>query len=378
MRILLTLITLLIFTPTILNAADGKVITYNSKALIKAPFNGSIEEIYVRPNVKVNENQPLLKLNDSTFYNEKKSLQGDYLKLLADEARLNAFLRDKSSIMYPIEISQSIQERPQLKKYVESQKIEFNKFISDQQDFQKELDSKNSNLDSVILGIKERLRKAEADLAKVTEAENIALKRIEVPYGRYKVDYIRNIKVQVQLKVDSIRLELQKVKDQISANNAAFATAKKEFKDKIRENIPKIQSQIKTIKIQIAELDKKISQTQLISPSEGIVTFPSSLKISQEVNSGQILGLVTPKEYTTVVEINSDPNDLKFKKDEKVRVNFLQPDIPELTGEVTYITPGTVRVNGEDVLIIYIKVQNKDLDEYPDLIIQPGMPVEVN
>ncbi len=353
---------------------EGKIISTNPKIFVRAPFNGTIQEVDVQNGSFVDQDKILLKFDVTQEVNAQNKLQSDYLKILAIQARLFAHSREKSAVLYSRELTEELKNHPELKSILDSQKKEFYSFQNEQQEMQKSLEEKNRHLKNILIGIEDRLRRAEADLAKVTEAEQIALKRIEIPYGKYKVDYIRNIKEQVQTKVDSIRVEQRNVQDQIDSNIAQYNEYKMTFKNTVKQGLDQSQNKLNSIKEQLIQLQYKIDSGTLRSPIVGLVEFTDKLASGQSARADELLMTITPLNYFTLIEgYLADKSKPTLKK---VKVNFLQPDIPEMEGEVSYTTPGSVDIDGKQMYILYIKVPNQNLENYSSL--HPGLPVDIN
>lgn len=295
-----------------LTRGEGKVIPSEKIKTVQSLDGGLISEILVKEGQEVQPNQPLMRIDTTRFEASLEENKQTYYHLLVTKARLE--LEAKLDIDSPIP------------KIEHSEDVLANAKTFAQNDT-KLLDSRVQELQSTLDIFKVQLKQKEQELkelnSKATQLRrSITLVREEAQTmellvarrSKSKVDLLRIKKELAQLEGD-----LQNTYVSIPRAKYAIEEAKNKVEEKIkmfqsdaRNELQKVNTEIKKYESKLVAEEDKLDKTVLISPVNGIVKTIHVNTVGGVVKSGMDLIEIVPLSDTLLIEAKIDPKDIAF------------------------------------------------------------------
>ncbi len=338
--------------------ARGKLEPKDRVIHLDAPVAGRIEAITVKEGEKVKKGAILAELDSKIVNSELEQLQDkqiglqqrlSQLELMQNQAQAALNTKEDENRSRLLEkqsqLAQARQNLDTLKALYESQKGEK---LAQIEQAKQEINSSmaaRKKAELALLGAQEKTRRYEAAykqgviaqdrfldiqqqakenqerLAQATSAMKQARSRLKEQQNSYK-NLIK--KSEAEIKQASLRLEEQKRSDQ-----TLTASGKLE-KLKTEEHIQELESQIMTLKTEIAQTNKQIESSQfqlkqreLIAPTDGIVFHIPARGRGAVVQPGERMIEIAPQDSALILRAQIPPTDSGFlKQGMSVKVKF--------------------------------------------------------
>ena len=356
----------------LITRGEGRLIAEGQNKIVQSPEGGVITEIFVSEGDVVTNNQLLAVINSTAAEGSLEEIRAKKNSLLAKLVRLDAEL--KNADKYQLEkglsgFSESVRE---------SQLALFLANRSNLRSLLFSIESERDQLEKSLSTIKEQLSGARELLILVTE-ENKELSPLIAAGALGASEKFRLKRENAQLTS-----EIQVLEAKVLETEAGYLKLEAELKAlqsgyerEIFEERAAYINELSEINTRIPLLEQKLKQTEIRSPSDGII---NSLPVSDKetvIKTGEIVAEIVPSTDDLIVEAYIDPKDIaKIEVGQQARLSLTAYDAAKygyLTGVLLKVSADAVYREEKQSYMFAIEVGIID-----DLIDSKGAIVPLN
>lgn len=363
--------------------APGKIVVAGNNRVVEHLEGGIISKIFVKNGEIVKKGQVLIKIDDTQAESKFASEHGQLIRLLAEEARLDALINGKNKIAYP-DIVMAVSHSLDIKKYLENEEVSF----------QTELATKVSNLkiyQERVLQLEKQIQGEAAQLEATNQQLVLVKEEVDALLTLAKEDLVDRSRV---LAMQREAQQLAGTKGEHHANIAALKQKIGETQLLVIAEQQKLNkawsTELRTIREKLAESDDRekaakniFDRTQMRSPIDGTVINLNVSTVGDVIKPGETLLEIVPLHEELVVEAKINPIDIENVHrglKAKIMLTALKTrTTPTLFGDVTYVAADAI--TDERTQHSYfesrIHIDQSELKKLDGKILLPGMPVEV-
>lgn len=285
---------------------DGRVVPSRQIQVVQAPDRGIVEKIFVREGDIVEEGQPLIEIDDTTFSSQLGEIRQRRWALMARVARLDSEA-DQRALDFP-ELLAS--EAPDL--------------IAEEENVYRD---KKASLDNELRVLQNQASQREQEyqelLAKQTKLEaviEIMKREVEIKqklYDRKVLPEIEFLQLQRQLKESEGELAITKAsvrraeaarEEARERSSSAVAT----FVSEASQLLAEARGELAVINETLKGAADRVRRTELVSPVKGIINKLNITTIGAVVQPAADLVEIVPLEDTLLIEAQIRPKDVAF------------------------------------------------------------------
>ena len=356
----------------LITRGEGRLIAEGQNKLVQAPDSGIIKEIFVKEGDIVKNNQLLALINSTAAEGSLEEIVAKKNSLNAKLVRLDAELKntDKNKLEKDLEnFSESVRES-QLALFL----------------------ANKSNLRSLLFSIESERDQLGKTLATIKQ-ELIGARDLQVLMKEESEELLPLINagalgstVKFRLKRESSRLssEIRVLEAKVNETEAGYLKLKAQIealkssyeRDIFDERAAYI-NELTEIKARIPVLEQKLQQTEIRSPSDGII---NSLPVSNKetvINAGDIIAEIVPSTDKLLIEAYINPKDIaKIETGQEARISLTAYDAAKygyLTGLLIKVSADAVFREEKQSHMYAIEVELVD-----NLFDSGGSPVPLN
>ncbi len=364
----------------LITRGEGRLIAEGQNKLVQAPDGGIVTQIFVKEGDIVTNNQLLAVINSTAAEGSLEEIKAKKNSLLAKLIRLNAELENTN--------------KSQLKKRLEGfaeniKESQLALFLANRSNLRSRLfaiESQRDQLKKSLATIKEELSGA-TELLLLVDEENEELSPLIVAGALGASEKFR-------LKRESAQLtsEIQVLKAKVFETEAGFLRLQAEiealqsgYDRNILEERATYINELSEIDTRIPLLEQKLKQTEIRSPSDGII---NSLPVSDEetvIKTGELIAEIVPSTDDLIVEAFIDPKDIaKIEVGQEARLSLTAYDAAKygyLTGRLSKLSADAVYREEKQSYMYAIEVEliNNLMDSKGDTVpLNPGMIAQVD
>ena len=356
----------------LITRGEGRLIAEGQNKIVQSPEGGVITEIFVSEGDVVTNNQLLAVINSTAAEGSLEEIRAKKNSLLAKLVRLDAEL--KNADKYQLEkglsgFSENVRE---------SQLALFLANRSNLRSLLFSIESERDQLEKSLSTIKEQLSGARELLILVTE-ENKELSPLIAAGALGASEKFRLKRENAQLTS-----EIQVLEAKVLETEAGYLKLEAELKAlqsgyerEIFEERAAYINELSEINTRIPLLEQKLKQTEIRSPSDGII---NSLPVSDKetvIKTGEIVAEIVPSTDDLIVEAYIDPKDIaKIEVGQQARLSLTAYDAAKygyLTGVLLKVSADAVYREEKQSYMFAIEVGIID-----DLIDSKGTTVPLN
>ncbi|RAX58366.1 hypothetical protein CCZ01_02820 [Helicobacter monodelphidis] len=280
--------------------AVGQVSVPGNRKIIQHFEGGIVSEILVKDGEHVQENQPLIRLDETRFKAELEIVSAQYLESLAKEARLLAERDNLPEIALSEELLQS--QDPLTERLIVAQQSEFNarrKLLEDDEIVSKQrieqLRNQSSGIEAIVISKQDLLN---SYIEEISEWENL--------YEQQLIDKLRlrdvvREKTRSEGEIASQKAEIAKIGVQVSEIEAQMIVKRQEFLRSVLAELSETQRRLAELKARKITLQDSLDRSEIRSPVAGIVVNLQVHTIGAVVGSGRpILDIVPDGEMLII------------------------------------------------------------------------------
>ncbi|MES0881526.1 HlyD family type I secretion periplasmic adaptor subunit [Roseibium sp. SCP14] len=357
---------------------DGRVIPSRQIQVVQAPDRGIVEKIFVQEGDIVEEGQPLIEIDDTTFSSQLGEIRQRRWALMARISRLDSEA-DQRPLEFPEVLTKAVPELIEEEDNVYRDKkasldnelsVLRNQSSQREQEYQ-ELLAKETKLDAVI-----EIMKREVEINRKL-------------YERKVLPEIEFLRLQRQLKESEGELQITKASVQRSL--AAKEEAKERSRNAISTFVSEARQQLAEARGELAVINEsmkgaadRVRRTELVSPVKGIVNKLNITTIGAVVQPAADLVEIVPLEDTLLIEAQIRPKDVAFlHPGQKAQVKITAYDFSVyggLEGNLERISADTTEdEEGNRFFRVMIRTDKNYLGSDTDpLPIIPGMVASID
>jgi hemolysin D len=305
-RLLLVFVLLsivLLFTVRIndtVSFTQGEIISQNPQIDLKAPFEAQLSKIYVREGQKVNT--------------------GDTLMVIYNEVNARTYLARKA-------------EQEYLGKKLASLQTQLNALGKRKNETGAESNINGSNHNLAIQNINNSIRALEVQYKLQQQKLNIALERFKADSILYKKDMLSKIEYNASADlVNSIQETLNTIKNQLQQQRTQQNVSANDFESKrhqivlrnieleeSNQNLYQVQIDLENALTKVNEdvelLSHELSKQYLIAPTNGVVNFIFTSKLSTNlINKSDLLLSISPDKNNFYAKVILPEHNIQYVK----------------------------------------------------------------
>ena len=364
----------------LITRGEGRLIAEGQNKLVQSPEGGVITEIFVSEGDVVSNNQLLAVINSTAAEGSLEEIRAKKNNLQAKLVRLDAELTDDNKYQLGKDLEDfSANVR-------ESQLALFLANRSNLRSLLFSIESERDQLGKSLNTIKEQLSGAKKLLVLVTE-ENKELSPLIAAGALGASEKFRLKRENTQLTSEIQVLEAKVVETEAGylKLEAELKALKSGYERDIFEERAAYINELSEINTRIPLLEQKLKQTEIRSPSDGII---NSLPVSDEetvIKTGDVIAEIVPSTDDLIVEAYVDPKDIaKIEVGQQARVSLTAYDAAKygyLTGVLLKVSADAVYREEKQSYMYAIEVEliNNLVDSKGDIVpLNPGMIAQVD
>ncbi|PWB36149.1 hemolysin D [Pseudomonas sp. SDI] len=363
-------------------AVQGTVVVSGKRKAVQSMAGGVVSRILVHEGQRVQQGQPLFRLDQTQVQADVQSLQAQYRLAWASLARWQSERDNRTAIAFPEALSRD--PDPQLSLVLESQRQLFSSRREAQAREQAGLRASIDGSVAQLAGMRRARGDLEAQAASLREQlENLKplASNGYIPRNRL-LDYQRQLS-QVQRDLaqnsgDSARLEQGIVEARLNLQQR-----QEEYQKEVRGQLAEAQLKSVTLEQQLTSASFELQHSEIVAPAAGIAVNLGVHTEGAVVRAGETLLEVVPQ--GTALEVEGHlPVNLVDKVAPQLPVDILftafnQSSTPRVTGEVALISADQLidEKTGQPYYVLRSSVSEQALARLDGLVIKPGMPAEL-
>ena len=364
----------------LITRGEGRLIAEGQNKLVQAPDGGIVTKIFVNEGDIVSNNQLLAVINSTAAEGSLKEIKAKKNSLLAKLVRLDAELKNstKNQLAKSLDgFAENVRE---------SQLALFLANRSNLRSLLFSIESERDQLEKSLATIKEQLSGAKELLILVNE-ENKELSPLIKAGALGASEKFRLKRERAQLTSEIYVLEAKVLETDAGylKLEAEIEALQSGYERNIFEERATYVNELSEIDTRIPLLEQKLKQTEIRSPSDGII---NSLPVSDEetvIKTGEIIAEIVPSADDLIVEAFIDPKDIaKIEVGQKARVSLTAYDAAKygyLTGRLLKVSADAVYREEKQSYMYAIEVELIDnlIDSLGDTVpLNPGMIAQVD
>ena len=364
----------------LITRGEGRLIAEGQNKLVQSPEGGVITEIFVSEGDVVSNNQLLAVINSTAAEGSLEEIRAKKNSLQAKLVRLGAELTDANKYQLEKDLedfSANVRES-QLALFLANRSNLSSRLFS--------IESERDQLGKSLTTIKEQLSGARKLLVLVTE-ENKELSPLIAAGALGASEKFRLKRENAQLTSEIQVLEARVVETEAGylKLEAELKALKSGYERDIFEERAAYINELSEINTRIPLLEQKLKQTEIRSPSNGII---NSLPVSDKetvIKTGDVVAEIVPSTDDLIVEAYIDPKDIaKIEVGQQARVSLTAYDAAKygyLTGVLLKVSADAVYREEKQSYMYAIEVEliNNLVDSKGDIVpLNPGMIAQVD
>lgn len=364
----------------LITRGEGRLIAEGQNKLVQAPDGGIITEIFVKEGDIVYNNQLLAVINSTAAEGSLDEIKAKKNSLLAKLIRLDAELENTSKSLLKGRLdgfAQNIQE---------SQLALFLANRSNLRSLLFAIESERDQLEKSLATIKEELSGAKELLSLVNEENEELSPLISAgALGASEKFRLKRERAQLTSEIQVLEAKVLQTEAGYIQLEAEIEALQSGYERNIFEERATYINELSEIDTRIPLLEQKLKQTEIRSPSDGII---NSLPVSEEetvIKTGEIIAEIVPSTDNLIVEAFIDPKDIaKIEVGQEARVSLTAYDAAKygyLTGRLLKVSADAVYREEKQSYMYAIEVEliNNLADSKGSTVpLNPGMIAQVD
>ena len=364
----------------LITRGEGRLIAEGQNKLVQAPDGGIVTKIFVNEGDIVSNNQLLAVINSTAAEGSLKEIKAKKNSLLAKLVRLDAELKNstKNQLAKSLDgFAENVRE---------SQLALFLANRSNLRSLLFSIESERDQLEKSLATIKEQLSGAKELLILVNEENKELSPLIKAgALGASEKFRLKRERAQLTSEIHVLEAKVLETDAGYLKLEAEIEALQSGYERNIFEERATYVNELSEIDTRIPLLEQKLKQTEIRSPSDGII---NSLPVSDEetvIKTGEIIAEIVPSADDLIVEDFIDPKDIaKIEVGQKARVSLTAYDAAKygyLTGRLLKVSADAVYREEKQSYMYAIEVELIDnlIDSIGDTVpLNPGMIAQVD
>jgi len=363
--------------------ASGVVAVDSSRKEVQHLEGGIVKAINAWDGKRVVEGEVLIQLDDTRTSASVDLLLGQYRSAVARVASLQAEQMDLDMPNYPAELSDNLDDVA-VAEIVESQN---NLFLS-----------RKASQDGQVDVLRQQVRQFEEERAgleaqKESEEEQLELiteevKGVEELFNKGNAPKTRLLELQreasrIKGEIGQYRAQISRANQSILQNELSIQDLNNQFKSDSAEQLRQAETEQADLAERLRATENQQQRTDIIAPTSGTVVNMQTHTIGGVIQGGETVLEIVPLEDLRIVEARINPRDIDEvsaqQEAQVVLTAYNSRRTPYLAARIDQVSADILQdsVTGEMFYEARVIVEESSLDEFPDIELYPGMPVEV-
>ncbi len=358
-----------------ISRGEGRVVPSRQVQVIQSLEGGIVTEILVEAGDVVKVGTPLIKIDETRAASSLKENQGQYLALLAKEARLKA-LANGNAYNPPAQVQQ---EMPQV--YEQERAL---------------YQASREELDSTVNIARDQMVQREKELIEVQYKKEIAEKTYESASKELaankpllasgavsEIDILRLEREATKARgeIDQARAQLSRIQVSISEAKRKIGEAEQSFLSKVRTELNDTSAKVNSLTQTSVALTDKVKQSTLKSPVNGKVSRLFYNTVGGVIQPGKEVMEVVPTDDSLILETKVQIKDIAFIRPEQAAIIKLTAYDYTIYGTLNGVVDSVaadsiVDDKGNAYYIVKVRTQQSAIGK--GLPIIPGMMAQVD
>lgn len=358
-----------------ISRGEGRVVPSRQVQVIQSLDGGIVTEILVEAGDVVKVGTPLIKIDETRAASSLKENQGQYLALLAKEARLKA-LANGNAYNPPAQVQQ---EMPQV--YEQERAL---------------YQASREELDSTVNIARDQMVQREKELIEVQYKKEIAEKTYESASKELaankpllasgavsEIDILRLEREATKARgeIDQARAQLSRIQVSISEAKRKIGEAEQSFLSKVRTELNDTSAKVNSLTQTSVALTDKVKQSTLKSPVNGKVSRLFYNTVGGVIQPGKEVMEVVPTDDSLILETKVQIKDIAFIRPEQAAIIKLTAYDYTIYGTLNGVVDSVaadsiVDDKGNAYYIVKVRTQQSAIGK--GLPIIPGMMAQVD
>ena len=354
---------------------EGRVIPSRQVQVIQSLDGGIVSEILIKEGDLVKVGMPLIKIDETRAVSSLRENKGQYLALLAKQARLKA-LAEGGSFNPPVEVK------------TESQQIYEQEYAL--------YNASRDDLDSIVSIARDQMVQREKELIEVQFKAEIAEKTYESANKELaankpllasgavsEIDILKLEREAVRARgeIDQAGAQGNRIKVSISEARRKITEAEQNFKSRVRTELNETSAKLDSITETSVSLTDKVKQATLKSPVNGKVSRLFYNTLGGVIQPGKEVMELVPTDDALILETKVEIKDIAFLRPEQSAIVKLTAYDYTIYGTLdatveSIAANSTVDEKGNAYYIVRVRTAQTSLGK--GLPIIPGMVAQVD
>ncbi|NEV61105.1 HlyD family type I secretion periplasmic adaptor subunit [Thiorhodococcus minor] len=362
--------------------AQGVVAVESAKKTIRHLDGGIVKEIFVREGDRVAEGDVLIRLDDTEAEAQLEIARGQYLSLLAQQARLTAERDDLPAIEFPSELLES-QDDPRIEQAVRGEERVFRARRQALDGEREVLEQRSEQLHEQIRGL-EALAESKLKRIKLYQEEIAGLMKLfDKGLGdKSRLREWERLVAELEGERGQHQSDVAAARVQIGETEIQAAQLKRQFTSEVVSELRDVVTKLADLREQIRAYGARLERTVMKAPVSGAVVGTSVHTEGGVIRAGDHIMDIVPEGDSLIIEARVQPIDI-----DRVAVG-LEADLrlSAFNARTTPVISGRVETVSADRLIdqatnmpyylARIRVTPEGLAKIKGRTLQAGMPVD--
>ncbi|OQW71587.1 MAG: hemolysin secretion protein D [Proteobacteria bacterium ST_bin11] len=362
--------------------APGFVAVKSHRKTVQHFDGGIVREILVKEGAVVEENEVMIRLDDTAIKAEQDILRSQQITLSAQVARLTAERDHKDRVEFPQSLHDDGDPRT-----VEAKLAETRIFQARQLSHEGEvsmLKQRSSQLSTRVGGLQGQ-REAKQALSESYKDELKDLRELlaEGFTGKQRVrDIDRNLTLAMG-EISALTAQIASDQIQIAEAQLQILQSEKQFQESIAGKLAEAQAQLYDVSQRLIATRERMARTEIRAPSGGRILGLTIHNVGTVVSPGRPILEVVPQSEELIVTAQVSTMDIdRVHEGLKAEVrfsSFKQALAPKVEGKVVVLSAD--RLSDERTGMSYyqaqIEITPESYEKLGDIELLPGMPAEV-
>lgn len=365
--------------------APGSVTVEGYRKTVQHLEGGIVKAIHVRDGDNIVKGQVLVELEDTSSSAQLETLRGQLFSALAREARLTAERDGKSTVVYPPDLKNAVNDPRAL----EAMRVQDQSFSVRKRSRDGEMEifkEQRRQLITKIEGIKSQ-RASRKSLAASLSKDLVDFRAmLEEGYvEKQKVSELERRLAEAEGDEGDFAANIATAQTQISEIALKILQIDKEFQREVIEELSKVQSELSELREKTQWLEDTVTRTVIKAPEAGMVLGLTVHTLGAVIAPGGHLLDIVPQQEKLVVEAQVSPIDIDrvhIGQTSEIRFSAFKSAItPKVAGRLIALSADrlTDEKNEVSYYLARVEVDKTGLEDLRKrgLILLPGMPAEV-
>lgn len=363
--------------------ADGTVVVNSKRKTISVLDSGILSELFVKEGMRVEEGQPLLRLDSNQAESQLGSLKVQYWTAVAKLARLRTEQKGETAIPFPAELTAAAAKDASVAEVVSNEQVvirdRWATYLGTQAVQDKKIGQSRDQITAFqaqAQATKQRLIYTEQELSGVNQlyASGFATKTKLLELKRSQAELIGNI--------GELNAKIAEAEQTIAQTELEKLSNENQRKQDISKDLQETQTTVADLAEKIRGSQDLVSKKLITAPEAGTVTDIKYFTPGSSINAGQPILDIVPQDDRMIIEANVRPEDIEnVHLGQRVNIRltaYKHNQVPVLTGALTYVSADRqVDARGTPFFLARAEIDASALARLKNVNLYPGMPAEV-